>query len=264
MDKKLKTLLEDFLKENSGEKNIIGIVYLGRPDIDKEDDIDIVVFVRDKVKIRPGEYVLGGYDFDITVIDYDYAQKTEWGQKTRSSFKYFSILLDRGDKIKNLVKNKLKFSTNEQKSIIVSNIFRLIWLGIYDDRKWKDYAIPYYPHDIWIKRGDIEEAHMVLDIGTDMMLDVLYACNKEFIPVKKWKLHNSYSLKWTPKKYKKRIDDLLKEKISEKDFERRYKIIKELLKDILDKIEKENLLPKNIHHYFIKHDGFYTLRPKLD
>ncbi len=264
MDKNLKTLLKKFSKNNSGDKNIIGLVFLGRPDLDQHDDIDIVAFVSGKVKIRPGEYLLNGYDFDITVIDYDYAQKTKWGQKTRSSFKYFSIILDRGYKTKNLLKNKLKFTAEEQKNIIVSGIFRLIWLGIYDDHRWKDYAIPYYPHDVWIKRGDIEEAHEVLDLGTDMLLEILYALNKEFIPAKKRRLHNSYSLKWKPKDYKKRMDSLLKEKISEKDFERRYKIIKELLKDILNKIEKEKILPEKIHHHFVKHDGFYTLRPKLD
>lgn len=264
MNKKLKTSLKEFLKNNSEDENIVGIVYLGRPDLDKEDDIDIVAFVSGKVKIQPGEYLLNGYDFDITVVDYDYAQKTKWGQKTRSSFKYFYILLDRGRKIKNLLKNKLTFTAEEQKNIIVSNIFRLIWLGIYDNRRWKDYAIPYYPHNIWIKRGDIEEAHEVLDLGTDMLLEILYAFNKEFIPAKKRRLHNSYSLKWKPKNYRERMDKLLKEKISEKDFERRYKIIKELLKDILDKTEKQKILPKRMHHHFIKHDGFYTLRPKLD
>lgn len=264
MDKKLKILLKEFAKNNSNDKNIIGLVYLGRPNIDKEDDVDIVAFVGGKVKIRPGEYVSNGYNFDITVIDYNYARETDWGQKTRSSFKYPTLLFDRGNKIKNLLKNKLKFTAKERKNIIISNIFRLIWLGIYDDHKWKDYSIPYYPHDLWIRRGDIEEAHTVLDIGTDMLFDILYAYNKEFIPTKKWKLHSSYSLKWTPKNYKERVDDLLKEKISEKDFERRYKVIKELLKDILDKIEKEKILPKKIHHYFIKYDGLYTLRPKLD
>lgn len=264
MDKELKPMIMQYVKRISGNKNVIGAAYLDRPNMDKDDDIDIVVFVKGKPHIRRGEHIFKSHDFDVSVEDYSYARKAVWGQETRASFKYANILFDKKGRIKKLIKSKMRFTNKESKNIIISNIFNLIWLGIYDRHKWIDYRISYYPHDLWIRRNDLETAHLVLDFGIDLLLNILYAYNKEFIPSMKWKLHNSFSLKWIPKNYKKRIDMLLKtEKISKNNFERRYKIIKELLEDIIDVAEKERILPRKMYHYFLNHDRFYSLHPEL-
>lgn len=255
-------LAKEYSKELSKHRHIIGIVHLDKNFVDKDDDIDMVVFTNiDKnVRLPKGEHISKGFDFDLSVLYYPYVKKIKWVQEAKSAFKNVTILYDTNDKIKNILKNKLIFTGKEQRDTIIANIFRLIWCGIYDNHRWKDYKIPYYSYDVWVKRGDLLTAHLLIDYALGMLLNILYAYNKEFIPNERWKLHGSYKLKWLPKNFKKRIKEVIATgRISKDDFHKRYKIFRSLLEETIDKIEKEKILPKNMYHYYLKSGFDYSL-----
>jgi hypothetical protein len=251
-------------KDICRHKGVIGVLFLDKPTLDKYDDIDMVVFVRGDSNVKRGESVIEGFDVDVSVMDYSYASKAEWHQETRSAFENAVVLSDKGNKIKNLLKGKIVFPEEERRDIIVSSMFQLMWMGIYDSHRWADYKIPYYPHNVWVKREGVPSADAVINCGMDLLLDMLYAFNRRFIPDDRWKLCNSYKLKWLPADYKEKMKDLLLVKsMNEKDFERRYRIFRALLKASIDKFEREKVLPKRMYHHFLKHDSFYSLRPEL-
>jgi len=49
--------------------------------------------------------------------------------------------------------------------------------------------------EVWIRKGDLTSAHYCLNYGVELLLKLIFALNKEFLPSPKWRLFYSYSLK---------------------------------------------------------------------
>lgn len=264
IQQKYKYIAQEYIKPLVKNKNIVGIILLAKPDMDENDDIDICVFADKNISVAKGEKIFRGYDIDTSIISYSYSEKMHWSQEMRAGFKNHIALYDTRNRIRKLLKKKLVFPVWEQKTMIISNLFHLTWMGIYDNHKWKDYKIPRYPHDTWLKRYGTDAEESIINYGTDLLLNMLYAYNKEFIPDERSKLYYSYELKYIPKNYRKRINNLMKiKKIDKNDFERRYKILTSLLRELIDRCKEKRILPKNIYHYYLKHGSFYSMHHEM-
>ena len=62
--------------------------------------------------------------------------------------------------------------------------------------------------EVWIRKGDLTSAHYCLNYGVELLLKLIFALNKEFLPSPKWRLFYSYSLKQLPKNFRKLIREL--------------------------------------------------------
>jgi hypothetical protein len=108
--------------------------------------------------------------------------------------------------------------------------------------------------EVWIKRGDLVSVHYCLNYGVDLLVRVIFALNKEFLPAPKWRLFYSYRLKWLPKDYRRLVEEATKIKnLSVKEVNRRLKVIRRIWRQVLPKIEEETeLTPELISKYYVE------------
>jgi hypothetical protein len=106
----------------------------------------------------------------------------------------------------------------------------------------------------WVARGDLVSAHYCVNYALDLMMSVLFALNKEFLPPQKWRIFYSYSLKWLPKDYEKLVKEaMLVKSLSAQDLERRLLALRETWSQILSKTREETgLTPDSLSQLFVE------------
>ena len=97
-------------------------------------------------------------------------------------------------------------------------------------------------------------AHYCLNYGVDLLVRIVFALNREFLPAPKWRIFYSYGLKWLPADYKRLVSEaLLVKSFSVKDFSRRLRAVRELWCGVLPKIREETgLTTELISKYYVE------------
>lgn len=260
------TVARKFVREITCFKEIAGVVLLGgaaRGFADKHSDIDIVVFInkKDFDEIPRGERTYEGYDLDTIVLYYPYAKREDWSMEQRWAYSAGKILYDLNQKIEKLLKEKIKFTEEEKREILVENIFFLTWYGInYKEGNWRGFNF-IRKADFWVERGDVGSAHYVLNHALDTVIDILYIANNQLIPDEKWKFHLAPLLPWTPNDFEINLREAtLIKGMEPKDFERRLKALNNIYRGTVEKIESEtNLLPDDVYCFLLDHSIYYKV-----
>lgn len=240
-------------------KGVTGIVVLGglaRGFADKYSDVDVLVFLdkRDENlrkrlrKLRSDEQKHFNVDIDLEVHFFADFSKLKWSEMSRWDFSHAKIAYDPKGKIENLFAERLQVSEN----------FWVKRIVVYSEYlKW--YCCPSIenPETVataWIARGDLVSAHYCISYCLDLILSVLFALNKEFLPPQKWRLFYSYSLKWLPTNYATRLGEVITiQDYTERDVNRRVDTMKSMWKEILSKIELETrLTPELISKHYVE------------
>ena len=92
--------------------------------------------------------------------------------------------------------------------------------------------------DLWIRRGDIENAHYQFSEGLTHFFNALFALNNELVPDYKWRIFCSKQLDTLPPNYSEDINNIqLVHSITEEEIERRKKVFFNMWSTILPKIE---------------------------
>jgi hypothetical protein len=109
--------------------------------------------------------------------------------------------------------------------------------------------------EIWVDRGDLVSAHYCLNYALILVIRIIFALNREFLPPPKWEMFYSYSLKWMPPSYERLVSEALTVRnLSKPDLNRRLKATRELWLEILPKIKEETgLTPELISKEYVKH-----------
>jgi ribosome-binding protein aMBF1 (putative translation factor) len=87
-----------------------------------------------------------------------------------------------------------------------------------------------------------------------LLVSIVYALNKEFVPPPKWKIFYSYNLRWLPNDYNRLVKEALRtNSLSVKDLNRRLNTLKELWQEILPKIKEETgMTPASMSKHFVE------------
>ena len=255
--RKIAELLKSKIASYEG---VSGIVFTGgliRGFADKYSDVDIIVLLGEKDedlrkkirKIGEDEQRRSGVDADLEVHFLEDFRTRKWDEMARWDFSHSEIVFDPGGKVRKLFEKRLKVSESFW-------LKRIVICGEYV--KW--YCCP--PRDnvgtiaeTWVDRGDLISAHYCLDYSVGLLIKMIFALNREFLPPPKWEIFCSYTLKWLPPNYKKLVGEALTVKsLSERDLDRRLRAARELLREILPKIREETgLTPELISRQFVKH-----------
>jgi len=240
-------------------EGVVGIVFIGglvRGFADRFSDLDITVFIdRKDEDLKRRIYNVGlsegkasGIDVDLEIHFIEDFKRYRLNEADRWEFSRAKIFFDPKGEVERMFREKLRVSESFW-------IKRIVVCGEY--LKW--YCCPPKEDvgtvaETWIERGDLLAAHYCLNYAIELLIRIVYALNKEFLPAPKWRLYHSYSLKWLPKGYKRLIKEAMKnEEISIKDFERRLLAIRALWREIMPKIEKETgLTTEKITKYYVK------------
>ncbi len=255
-------IAEDLKKDES----VVGVVLLGgaaRGFVDEFSDLDIGIFFAGEYSgLMAGEHRYNGLDLDVMLFDYGHSLSSAWSHAQRQAFQESKILFDRNGELGALIKDKLVYSMEERLSDMLDLIMRLQWRG-FKPEKIKipgdyDESLPY---DLMAKRGCTACSHFDVNESLDLAVQLLYSFNHEFIPDHKWRLNNSFKLKWTPKNYKSRVSNIIRcVSVDKSELKRRAEVLNGLLTDILAKIQLDREIPENGYEIFLKLSNEYNPR----
>jgi len=240
-------------------KGVCGILYHGglmRGFADRFSDIDITVFLdRDDKGLERAirsialhEERHSSLEIDLMIHNLEHSRKKRWNEIEKREFSKAKVVFDPEGQIKELLSEKLKVSQNFWRD-------RIATLSEY--LKW--YCCP--PEEgvgtiteAWVVRGDLVAAHHCMSYGLEVILEVLFALNREFFPSAKWSLFDSYGLKWLPDGYKDIVQEVMVVRsFSKGDLDRRLNAARQLWSRVLPKIEEETRITlEELHGYYVQ------------
>ncbi|MEM4713420.1 MAG: nucleotidyltransferase domain-containing protein [Candidatus Bathyarchaeia archaeon] len=250
--KKFRKVAADFASKIAAHEGVAGILFVGglvRGFADEFSDLDVVVLLKNRDEglkrklIRLWQDAERRHrieiDFEIHFIE-DF-RAYGWDDADKWEFSKAEVVFDPDGEAKKVLEEKLKVSENFWKKRVVVCAEYLKWYCCPVKRGTGTVA------EVWIKRGDLASAHYCLNHGTELLIRLIFALNKEFLPAPKWRLFHSYSLKWLPKNYGRLIKKALGAgELSLVDFERRLRALQVLGREVFRKIERDMGLDANL------------------
>ncbi|MCD1656109.1 hypothetical protein K7J14_15520 [Treponema zuelzerae] len=211
------------------KKDVIGIAFLGaivRGYYDNDSDIDITIFRKKyRQKITSDTFDYHGYQLHIFDVDYKNELAIKWEMGKRWAYSTSQVYWEKSNLITSLIENKTSISESEKKWFLMSGITLSEW---YINRLT----------DLWIRRGDIENAHYQFSEGLTHFFNALFALNNELVPDYKWRIFCSKQLETLPPNYSEDISNIqIVHSITVEEIERRKKVFFNMWNSILPKIE---------------------------
>jgi predicted nucleotidyltransferase len=240
-------------------EGVSGIVFTGaltRGFADGYSDVDVIVLLkerseqlREKIKkIGSYEQRHSGIDVDLEVHFFEDLESRKWNEMVRWDFSHSEIVFDPERRTRGLIEKNLRVPERFW-------LRRIVVCGEYV--RW--YCCPVGKNvgtvvETWVDRGDLVSAHYCLSYALTLLVRVVFALNREFLPPPKWEIFCSYSLKWLPPDYRKLLGEALTIKgLTEHELHRRLAAARELWSEILPKIKDETgLTPKSISRQYVK------------
>lgn len=256
---RFRKIAEKLTSEIAEFEGVAGIVIAGgleRGFADRHSDVDILVFLRKKsqvlrnriLKLGSEEQKSSGVDVDLEVYFLEDFRKRRMSEILKWDLYHMQVAFDPQGETKQLLRQKTKVPRSFW-------IRRIVVCSEY--LKW--YCCPPRADvgtiaEAWVERGDMVSAHYCVNYGLDLIVDIVYALNREFVPPPKWKFFYSHSLRWLPNDYSRLLKEALRTSaLSVKDLSRRLSALRGLWQEILPKIEEETgLTPASMSKYFVE------------
>jgi len=223
---------------------VAGILFIGglvRGFADEFSDLGIVVFIKGKnegLKKRLIELWLDAehrhnVEIDLEIHSIEDFMRQALDEAERWEFSKAEIVFDPDGEARKALTAKLRVSKRFWTKRIVIFAECLKWYCCPTKKDAGTIA------EVWIKRGDLTSAHYCLNYAVELIIKLVFALNKEFLPSPKWRIFRSYSLKWLPKNYKRLIKEALKtDDLSLENFKKRLDALQKLGREIYRKIEE--------------------------
>ena len=222
--------------ELSQEKGVIGITICGgisRGYADELSEIDLKIYLDESTyndwisgmgPIPHGDALWKGKYIDFDIMSFKKEQEEEWSLVKKWDASYNLIVFDPEGKIHHLLNTKDVFSAKEKFQCVSKYFEKCLYIG---------YIVVFQ----WINRGDPLAANQLINNAITSLIEMAFFANNEYPPYEKWALNYSYSLKWLPKNWKKRISEILIIKeLTIEEAQKRRKLFNDLYKDCWEKI----------------------------
>ena len=257
--RKLRRIADEFTSRIASYEGVAGIAFHGaltRGFADEFSDIDIMIFLSKKdTRLRKHicdegikEERLSRTNMDLEVHFLEEFKKVKWGEAEKWDYSKATIVYDPKGEISEVFNQKLRVPKAYwlKRIVICSEYLKWYCCPVKEDVDTMA--------KVWIKRGDLISAHYCLNYGIDLLVRVIFALNREFLPAPKWRMFYSYKLRWLPEDYEKLVGEIIKIKtLSAKEVNRRLKAIGGIWCQVLPKIREETgLTPELICKYYVK------------
>lgn len=249
-----KFVFKNHLGELVKNESVLGVAITGsfsRNDNDEYSDIDYVVFANKNVKkIKEGKFFYNTILFDSRIINTLHLEKDTWSRDMYFAYLNCNIIYDKGGIIKKMLnKKRLQWENSRIKEISLTLVNLSVIIKFSDN--WKGlYADSHYLK--FIKRKDYISAHRVLNLGLELILDLLYLINKTPIPDVKNKSRLLANLAWAPNKTNNFLArSMLVMGKTKADCNRRYNAMNNYLKIIKKYIDKNIILDDDLYKYYL-------------
>ena len=227
------------------QKNVAGVVFLGgltRGFVDDSSDLDVMVFLSERDedqrkrlrKIGLVEQKDSEVDIDLEVHQINVFRKWHWDEIDRWDFSTAKIVYDPEGQIEQLFKKKLGVPKDFWINRIVVNAEYMKWYCCSPRDNVGTIA------ETWIDRGDLVAAHDCLNYSVELLIKLIFALNKGFLPPPKWRMFYSYNQKWLPNNYRRLVTQAIwTGSLTENELRRRLKALRQIFRSVLAKIEEE-------------------------
>jgi len=189
------------------EPAVEGIVLLGgltRGFADEYSDVDIVVIIqRRDARLKRRLEAIGrsaGVDASVemdmevhSIRDFTKLERTDW---RRWEYGLAETVFDRRGVVGRVISQLVTVPEDYWVDRIVESWTYLQWYGCPAEGS-KSIA------EIWVERDDPVSAHCCLNYSMDLLMDLLFALNREFVPPPKWRSFCMRSLRWKPRGLRK-------------------------------------------------------------
>lgn len=249
---------ERLVSEISSVKGVSGIILLGglaRKFIDKFSDIDITVLLEtpsDPLKRRIwkicAEEKSNGADIDLEIYSPADFKAKAWDDMDRWEYSHAKVVFDPEGETSKTIADRLKVPKNFWTNRIAADVEYVKWYYCPLDEAVGTIS------EAWVERGNLAAAHYCLNYAVEVMLELVFALNKEFLPPPKWRLHYSYKLRRLPEGFKEDIEEALKVgSFSLEELKRRLHALRMMWSKILPIVEEEtNLTTAQLHTYYVR------------
>ena len=257
--RRFRQVAEKLVPKITIHKGVSGVVVAGglaRGFADQYSDVDITVFLSKRNKKLKKEIRKLGFDEQrIAHVDIDLEvhflqdfRKRKLSEMQKWDFSQTEIIFDPEGEIRRLLTDKVRVPKSYWVRRVVVYSELLKWYCCPPETRIGTIA------EAWVERGDLVSAHYCTDYSLDLIIRVLFALNREFLPPPKWRIYYSYNLRWLPKGYGELLKEImLVHELSLSELGRRLNALRELWYEILPKIEKETgLTPSSISRYYVQ------------
>jgi len=250
---------EKLVSRISAYKEVCGILYHGglvRGFADRFSDLDITVFLdRDDKGLQRAirsialhEERHSGLEIDLMIHDLEDSRKKRWDEIERREFSKAKVVFDPKGQIEELLSEKLSMSRDFWVSRVAPLTEYLKWYCCPPGEGVGTIA------EAWVERGDLVAAHHCMSYGLEVVLEMVFALNREFFPSPKWSLFDSYRLKWLPDDYRHLVQEtMVVRSFSKTDLDRRLNAVRQLWNRVLPKVEEETRITlEELHVYYVR------------
>jgi predicted nucleotidyltransferase len=254
-----KQVAERLVSQLSSIKGVAGIVFMGglaRGFADRFSDVDIDVYLgvedrklRETIrKMVADEQKRSGIDIDLPIYFLGAFKKRRWTEIDRWDYSHAVIVHDLKGEVKRLFDQKLAVPRDFWMKRIATCAEHLKWYCCPTGENVDTIA------EAWVERGDLASAHYCVTYAIDVLLRLIFALNREFVPPQKWGIFYSYTLKCLPSNYEELLTEgMIIRELSTNDLERRLKALREIWRGTVPKIEEETgLTLEELSKYYVK------------
>ena len=197
--------LEGILPRLTERDDVVGVTLNGgvaRGHADELSEVDLTVYLtkgakrewrRGRGPVATGITTIDGQLYDVKSTSLTGERERDWSAVERWDASYADILYDPQGEVGDLIDEKLTWPSVEDGS---GPLFEC-WWGF-------ELAC-----NCWILRGDPHQAHFVLNDAVTALCKALFVANEEHVPHRKWLVHLSRSLEWTPVDWTERLGSAL-------------------------------------------------------
>lgn len=224
--RELRPVAVDLSRRIASREGVEGVMFMGglaRGYLDDWSDADIVVLLsksspRSRAVIqemgRADSPHLGG-DVDLEVHTLRGYRRLERDDNRRWECSHAEVVFDRRGRAARLLAEVTKVPDAFWKDRIVGDWTYLQWCVA-------NPAAPKSIAEICMDRGDSMGAHYIVDYSLGLLLELVYALNREFLPPPKWRFAYLGDLGWKPRGFEVALRDaMLVRDIGRKDLLRR-------------------------------------------
>lgn len=256
MDKELEIILNPYVA-SLPKKEVVGVVLTGsagRGDMDAYSDVDIVVFVDKRdAGIQEGKFGFNGWLLDVRVSIFDISQTTTWSLDENFAYLNARIIHDPNGQVARLLQTKRQdwIATIPQRIILLIVQLSVIlefkdnWRGLKADTHYLKF----------MSRNDWLSAHRTLNLGFDIILDLLYLLKECPVPDYKNKIRLlKRTLSPTPEILSKIEEFAQIASDGLHEAERKYEILAYLAETIRNSsIFSSNEFPEDFYRYYLEY-----------
>jgi predicted nucleotidyltransferase len=255
---RFKPIAERLVSEISLVNSVSGVVLLGgltRWFMDKFSDVDITVLLETsssplKQHIRRicAREKSNGLDLDLELYSLADFKSKVWDDTDRWEYSHAKVAFDPEGEARKAIADKLIVPKNFWTERIVADVEHIKWYCCPLDESVKTIS------EAWVERGDLTASHYCLNNVSEVMLELAFALNREFLPSPKWRLYYFYRLQGLPEGFKEDLDEALKVgSLSLEEFRRRLGVIRLMWSKIKPLVEEEmNLTTAQLHTIYVK------------